>query len=141
MTSKLPDELPVMPVEDVSTPAQFSINGEHITIELIAARGLKIPLQFARSALATFVSRLTQAHLTGEYIAQTQGRPAEIAVVDAERVNAQSPFGADFVALTVLTHHRMIQHFGITPEAADSLANELRDAAVSARENKITPRH
>lgn len=128
--------MPTMPIFGVEDKPQITFDGETATVVLHGPGGLRIPLQIGRDSLATVASRLTRAHLLTESIAKVRGAPAEIRAVKTDRVSAQVPIAlAPVVLLSVLTYMPLLQHFELSPEQADMLAQELREAAAAARKN------
>jgi hypothetical protein len=138
----MPRELPLMPILDVANdPPQISLDGQSVLLSLVGAGGVRIPLQFRLDALGTMVSRLSRAQLLAESVVAAQRGDVPMQTVPVDRVTAQAPHGAPFVALTVLTHLPLLQHFEVEPTQAEALATELRSAAVLARNNKDASRH
>lgn len=138
----MPETLPTMPIFGVEDKPQITFDGETATIVLHGPGGLRVPLQVGRDSLATVSSRLTRAFLLTESIAKVRGVPAEVRSVRTDRVNAQAPIAsAPVVLLSVLTYMPLLQHFELSPEQADTLARELRDAAAEARKNAGDARH
>lgn len=133
---------PLMPIFDVADEQpQFSLDGESVSISLVGPLGKRIPLQFRLDALSTMVSRLSRALLTAESIVAARGGDVPMQTVPVDRVAAQTPHGAPFVALTVLTHLPLLQHFEVLPTQAEALAIELQSAAVEARKNQTATRN
>jgi len=138
----MPKELPLMPILDVANdPPQISLDGESVLLSLVGAGGVRIPLQFRLDALGTMVSRLSRAQLLAESVVAARRGDVPMQTVPVDRVAAQTPHGAPFVALTVLTPLPLLQHFEIAPTQAEALATELHSAAVLARNNQDASRH
>lgn len=135
------DEFPIMPIFDVSGPPQYSMTGDSVLISLVGPLGKQIRLQFRLDALGTMVSRLAHAQLAAENIVAARGADVPMQTVPVDRVAAQTPRGAPFVALTVLTHLPLLQHFEVLPMQAEALATDLLSAAKVAKDNQAATRN
>jgi hypothetical protein len=131
--------LPTLPIFGFSDDATSADETGAILV-FSGPNGTQVPLQCDRATLAQLTSYIAKVHLYVEGKAQALGQAAEIRAIEAD-IHVQAPIGEASVVLSTLTKEPVLRHYRLDPTQADTLADQIREAAAEARSNKTVPRN